>query len=314
MSKLIDETLNPTVLLESLNDGVYAVDRDRRILYWNPAAERITGWRAEDILGKHCSDGVPCHVDKDGRGLCGKEHCPLHRAMVTDRGSDLPVIVFAQKNNGRRIPMHVSVAPIHNDTGEVIGGVETFRDASTEHQEAELTRRIQSTMLRRPVPQDRRVTFSTYYVPWSMVGGDYYAMKQVDKDRFAFILADVSGHGYAAAALVRMYQRESEGSQRRAQIRDLIQDQFQRLERYESVDGGWGYYDFSVGAKKPASSSTSFVNAAVLVSMDDARKIGIDPPQKLAERAVAATLRQLVGRFKTTNTTEQTVVETEADS
>ena len=74
-----------------------------------------------------------------------------------------------------------------------------LRDASQENEEAKLTRRIQSTMLRGRVLKDERVMFTTHYLPWGMVGGDYYAMEKVDEDRFAFILADVSGHGFAAS-------------------------------------------------------------------------------------------------------------------
>ncbi|MHC4204939.1 MAG: PP2C family protein-serine/threonine phosphatase [Planctomycetota bacterium] len=204
MNDINDNALNPGAFLDSLNDGVYAVDTERKIVYWSSAAERITGWRAEDILGKSCFDDVLCHVDKDGHQLCGREHCPLHRAMVTGNGSDVPIIVFALNNNNKRIPMRVSVAPIRNGSGKVIGGIEIFRDASEEHQDVELARRIQSAMLRKQVLQDRRLTFTTYYLPWGMIGGDYYAMERVDQDRFGFILADVSGHGFAAA-LYTMY-------------------------------------------------------------------------------------------------------------
>lgn len=186
-------------LLNSLNDGVYAVDRDRRIVYWSPAAERLTGWTAEDIRGKTCAEDILCHVDKDGRSLCGFEHCPLHRSMVTNSGSDVPIIVFAQRKGGGRIPMRVSVGPIRNAAGEVIGGIETFRDVSEEHADAELAKRIQGAMLSRAAPQDPRVAFQHYYLPLDVVGGDYYATVQVDADRFAFLLADVCGHGVAAA-------------------------------------------------------------------------------------------------------------------
>ena len=110
-------------------------------------------------------------------------------------------------------------------------------------------------------------------------------------------LYNVWGHGYAVGALVRMYDRLPDDQQRRSRIRELIANQFERLERYESVDGGWGYYDFRAGAKKPATDSTSFVNAAVLVCMDEARHIGAGPPEKLAQRAVAATRRQMKPDF-----------------
>jgi len=190
---------DPQFLLESLNDGVYATDRDRKIVYWSSSAERITGWRQKDILGKRCADDVLCHVDKDGRPLCSTETCPLHRAIVTGNGSKVPIIVFAKCSDGHRIPMRVSVAPVRNSLGEVVGGVETFCEVSEELQDAQLAKRIQTSMLSKELPQDKRASFAVRYLPLDMIGGDYYAMSRVNPDQVAFILADVSGHGLAAA-------------------------------------------------------------------------------------------------------------------
>ncbi len=99
-------------------------------------------------------------------------------------------------------------------------------------------------------------------------------------------------HIYAIQALAAMHGRAGLDEPRREQIRDLITDQIGMLERYESVDGGWGYYDFRFQTKKPSSSSISFVNAAGLVAFHDARRIGVAIPEKLAQRALAAIQRQ----------------------
>lgn len=104
-------------------------------------------------------------------------------------------------------------------------------------------------------------------------------------------LYNVWGHAYSLQALVRMHAKE-ERTERKEQIAALIAEQFDKLDRYESVDGGWGYYDFRVGSQKPATDSTSFVNAAVLVAYADARDAGFDPPSRTVERAVKATQRQ----------------------
>ncbi len=103
---------------------------------------------------------------------------------------------------------------------------------------------------------------------------------------------NVWGHGYAIEALVKLLARKPGDAARAARIRELIAMQFDYLDRYESVDGGWGYYDFRTHSKKPGSDSISFVNAAILIAFDDARQAGIAPPQKLVDRAVAATRRQ----------------------
>src|SRR5512143_262603 len=88
------------VILDSLSDGVYVCDKDRQIVYWSKSAERITGWTADDVVGRRCLDDVLSHIDKDGHRLCGEEFCPLHRAMVTGTTSTVGLTVFAQGKGG----------------------------------------------------------------------------------------------------------------------------------------------------------------------------------------------------------------------
>ena len=186
-------------IMDSLSEGVYVCDLDRRISYWSRSAERITGWSAEDVVGRQCLDNILCHIDKDGHQLCGEEYCPLHRAMTTDTGSGGSLLVYGQGKNDGRIPMLVGVAPIHDDGGQVIGGVETFRDASATVHDLERAKAIQQLALTENVPQDARVKFTTCYVPHEIVGGDYYAIQRLDDDQYGLMLADVMGHGIAAA-------------------------------------------------------------------------------------------------------------------
>lgn len=187
------------VILDSLSDGVYVCDRDRRIVYWSKSAERITGRTREDVIGRRCLDDVLCHIDKDGHRLCGEEFCPLHRSMVTGTSSSVPLIVFAESKHGGRVPMQVSVAPIRDAGGEFIGGVEMFRDASETLADLERAKRIQTLSLEQDVPDDPRIRFSTIYTPHDIVGGDYFAIRQLDSDHYGFLLADAMGHGVAAA-------------------------------------------------------------------------------------------------------------------
>ena len=103
---------------------------------------------------------------------------------------------------------------------------------------------------------------------------------------------NVWGHAYSIQALVRMRDRFPDDTDRVARIDDLIRLQFDMLTRYESVDGGWGYYDFRYQARKPTSDSISFVNGCVLVAFAEAKEIGIEPPERIVKRAIAATNRQ----------------------
>jgi serine phosphatase RsbU (regulator of sigma subunit) len=113
-----------------------------------------------------------------------------------------PIIVFALRKDGRRVPTQVTTAPIHNEAGEIIGGVETFRDVSPILVDLERAQKIQHQALQHDLPEDQRLLFSTFFMPYDIVGGDYYAIQPLDADRYGFLLADMEGHGVAAALYV----------------------------------------------------------------------------------------------------------------
>ncbi|MBX7102799.1 MAG: hypothetical protein K1X57_01875 [Gemmataceae bacterium] len=104
-------------------------------------------------------------------------------------------------------------------------------------------------------------------------------------------LYNVWGHGYGVLALARMHGRKPDDAARKARIEACLKEQYERLDRFASVDGGWGYYDFDIGAARPAASSTSFVNAAVLCALHEAKGI-VAPPEKMVKKAFDATKRQ----------------------
>lgn len=106
------------------------------------------------------------------------------------------------------------------------------------------------------------------------------------------LIYNVWTHAYGIQALVRMHQRLPDDTARQQRIRELIQGQYEKLTKYESAQGGWGYYDFDAGTQRPASSSISFVNAAVLVAMHEAERIGVSPPPKILKRALHMTREQ----------------------
>ena len=114
-------------LLDSLFDGVYYVDLDRRIIFWNRAAERITGYRREEVMGSCCSDNLLRHTDEQGNELC-LIGCPL-QATVAD-GHTREANVYLHHKQGHRVPVSVRVSPVRDDTGAIIGGVEIFSDNS----------------------------------------------------------------------------------------------------------------------------------------------------------------------------------------
>lgn len=112
-------------ILERLTDGVYFVDRDRRILYWNPAAEKMTGYSRQQVLGTLCPDGNLAHVDCEGNCLC-KDKCPLEATMKD--GQSREAHVFMHHADGHYVPVHVRSAAIYGRDNQILGSVEVFSD------------------------------------------------------------------------------------------------------------------------------------------------------------------------------------------
>ena len=114
-------------LLDSLHDGVYFVDRERKILYWNKGAELLTGYSAGEVVGRSCFDNILMHVTSGGCSLC-LHGCPLGKTI--EDGQRRESEIFLRHKLGHRVPVSVRAAPITDNQGKIIGAVEVFSDIS----------------------------------------------------------------------------------------------------------------------------------------------------------------------------------------
>ena len=114
------------LLLDEIEDGIYIVDIERRIQFWNRGAEAITGYLAQDVVGRHCQSDLLMHCTAEGTVLCGGE-CPL--VGVFEDGKRRECVVFLRHRHGHRIPVRVRACAIHNAQGEVVGALELFEKA-----------------------------------------------------------------------------------------------------------------------------------------------------------------------------------------
>lgn len=106
-------------IVDSIADGVITIDLDWHITFINKAAQRITGFKVQDALGKPCREIFQTNA-------CDA-NCPLKKTFATGN----PVInqpVCITSRNGRRVPISISTALLKDEKGKIIGGVETFRD------------------------------------------------------------------------------------------------------------------------------------------------------------------------------------------
>ncbi len=122
-SDTLESTLSPQteIILNSIADGVFTVDPEWRITFFNRAAEKITGVPASEAIGRLC-----CEVFR--ASIC-ESTCALKFTLETKRPViDKPVVIL--RADGREIPIGVSTTLLRDKLGRIIGGVETFRDLS----------------------------------------------------------------------------------------------------------------------------------------------------------------------------------------
>jgi len=108
-------------VVDSVPSGVITVDRHLRITGFNPWAERLTGYRAEEAIGSFC--GEILHG-----GMCDT-HCPLKTALTNQKPLSLVESTVGTKR-GETIPVRMNVAALFDENGDLIGGVESFQDIS----------------------------------------------------------------------------------------------------------------------------------------------------------------------------------------
>jgi len=110
-------------IIDNLYDGIYFVDRDRVVTYWNKGAERITGYSAEQTLGRACRDNLLNHVTSNGIQLC-LNNCPL--AAVMEDGNPREAEVFLHHADGHRLPVVIRATALRDEAGNIVGAIESF--------------------------------------------------------------------------------------------------------------------------------------------------------------------------------------------
>lgn len=187
-------------ILDSLYEGVYFVDKDRTILYWNKAAERISGYTAEDVVGKHCYDSILNHVDSQNHSLC-MNGCPLFHTIQD--GLHREAAVYLRHKEGYRVYVAVRTIPLYRD-GSMVGAIEVFINDSekaeinntiNEFRNLALTDALTNLPNRRYIDSflaNRMTEFQSLHIP--------FAVAMIDIDHFRQF-NNIYGHDVGDQAL-----------------------------------------------------------------------------------------------------------------
>ncbi len=110
-------------LLDTIQEGVFVIDRNSRITFFNRAAERITGTSRKHALGRFCHEVL--------RATCCSTECPLRKTMDTgELFSERPVTLISA--DGTRKEVSIATTVLRDSAGTITEAIETFRDISSE--------------------------------------------------------------------------------------------------------------------------------------------------------------------------------------
>ena len=116
------ENMSLDQVLGTIPSGLFVVNTDMHIVYWNPEAERITGFSAEEAVGQHCSflQGVPCE------NSCGLFNSDIPKPII---GANCTVLT----KSGDTINLLKNIEYLRDSEKNIIGGIESFIDITRLH-------------------------------------------------------------------------------------------------------------------------------------------------------------------------------------
>jgi PAS domain S-box-containing protein len=113
-------------LADALPVGLYITDPDRKIIYWNHYAERITGYLSHEVLKRSCRDDLLVHCHLNGPPVCNDGNCPLLSALRD--GKTHGATYFLRHKHGHRVSVRIQAIPVRNEHGAIVAIAELFQE------------------------------------------------------------------------------------------------------------------------------------------------------------------------------------------
>jgi sigma-B regulation protein RsbU (phosphoserine phosphatase) len=193
--------------LDQVQDGLYIIDASRAIVFWNRAAEELTGFSAAQMVGKRCIDSTLMdHTTLVGDSLCRGDVCLLERCIHRGLGGTVPQIILMNTASGKPLPISLSVGPLQGPDGESIGVIAIFRGMREEYQQRKLAVEIQKRMITMHGFSRNGARVETIYAPVDEIGGDFLEAFFLDERTLIATIADATGHGISASLFTMVYK------------------------------------------------------------------------------------------------------------
>ncbi|MCK4576897.1 sensor domain-containing diguanylate cyclase [candidate division WOR-3 bacterium] len=126
--KSVIKNNNHRDILDNLFEGVYFTDINRRITFWNKGAEKITGYKKSQVLGKYCNGDFLIYLNKQGKTICETKSCPILKSITEKKLFETEAYILHKE--GQRIPVLIRTFPIRDEKEKIIGAAGIFSNNS----------------------------------------------------------------------------------------------------------------------------------------------------------------------------------------
>lgn len=188
-------------ILESFPEASYITDLSHRIVYWNHEAEKLTGWKSDEVIGKGCRDGILNHYDGMGNTICDSSLCALNRVITTGKPLEQEILLFSKNKAGKELLLEIKAFPLFSSDRKLIGVVEIFREVDKARKEDIV---LSQRLIKNVMPTGDRVygnlKIFSKYIPHSFVGGDFFNFMETAKGLY-ISFGDSEGEGVSAALI-----------------------------------------------------------------------------------------------------------------
>jgi PAS domain S-box-containing protein len=123
MSKIENSVLRQ--FIDVLPIGLYIVDDRRKIVVWNQVAQEISGYLAQEVIGRSCAEDILVHCSVNGSSLCNEEQCPVARTFKD--GFPRNAQLFLKHKDGHRIRIMMHTVPVQDESRTVVAVGQLFQ-------------------------------------------------------------------------------------------------------------------------------------------------------------------------------------------